>query len=280
VIRSGRPSTSIAIRQTPRRSCRWGLGLVLVAFGAIGAIRDDATPTLAGRVLRVIDGDSLQVQLSSGPMEVRLHAVDTPEYNQPGGREAARALGQRLPRGTAVFIEPVEQDRYARMVAVVYLGDENVNLWLVAQGHAWVYRQYTSERDYCVLEDEARTARRGLWSRPAPDWVAPWDWRRRQRDGSFNPPARAAETLATCLQALRRAPRPAGAPASVPHSTPAPVQGAGCRIKGNIGSSGNRIYHVPGSSSYNATRIDTAKGERWFCSEAEARAAGWRGPSG
>lgn len=54
-------------------------------------------------------------------------------------------------------------------------------------------------------------------------------------------------------------------------------QGAptGCAIKGNIGSSG-KIYHRPGQRDYDATRIDTAKGEAWFCSEAEARAAGFR----
>ncbi len=49
----------------------------------------------------------------------------------------------------------------------------------------------------------------------------------------------------------------------------------GCIIKGNI-SSGGQIYHLPGQENYADTRISTAKGERWFCSEAEARAAGWR----
>jgi len=49
-----------------------------------------------------------------------------------------------------------------------------------------------------------------------------------------------------------------------------------CRIKGNISTGGERIYHVPGQRYYGATRIDVLKGERWFCSEAEARAAGWR----
>lgn len=49
-----------------------------------------------------------------------------------------------------------------------------------------------------------------------------------------------------------------------------------CRIKGNIGSKGERVYHVPGGRFYERTRIDSSKGERWFCSEAEAHAAGWR----
>jgi hypothetical protein len=48
-----------------------------------------------------------------------------------------------------------------------------------------------------------------------------------------------------------------------------------CPIKGNITSSGH-IYHMPWSPWYEKVRIDTAKGERWFCSEREALAAGWR----
>ena len=50
-----------------------------------------------------------------------------------------------------------------------------------------------------------------------------------------------------------------------------------CNIKGNVNiNSGERIYHVPGQDFYSQTKIDPRYGERWFCSEAEARAAGWR----
>ena len=49
-----------------------------------------------------------------------------------------------------------------------------------------------------------------------------------------------------------------------------------CRIKGNISINGERIYHVPGTEWYDETRIDRVKGEKWFCSEEEALAAGWR----
>ncbi|MDX8480445.1 hypothetical protein RFN28_18530 [Mesorhizobium sp. VK24D] len=53
--------------------------------------------------------------------------------------------------------------------------------------------------------------------------------------------------------------------------------GIGCNIKGNISYyGGERIYHVPGQEYYSETRINLLKGERWFCSEAEARSAGWR----
>ena len=60
------------------------------------------------------------------------------------------------------------------------------------------------------------------------------------------------------------------------------IQGLGsasfgsCDIKGNISESGERIYHLPSNRYYDVTGIDESRGERWFCSEAEARAAGWR----
>jgi hypothetical protein len=53
--------------------------------------------------------------------------------------------------------------------------------------------------------------------------------------------------------------------------------GGNCNIKGNVSiNSGERIYHVPGQYYYDATKISFEYGERWFCSEADARAAGWR----
>lgn len=58
---------------------------------------------------------------------------------------------------------------------------------------------------------------------------------------------------------------------------PLSLLGAGCDIKGNISiDSGERIYHVPGQKYYRDTKIRSDYGERWFCSEAEARNAGWR----
>ena len=59
-------------------------------------------------------------------------------------------------------------------------------------------------------------------------------------------------------------------------TAPAPqLSATGCAIKGNISGSG-QIYHMPGQKFYDDTRISPARGERWFCTEAEARAAGWR----
>ena len=59
-------------------------------------------------------------------------------------------------------------------------------------------------------------------------------------------------------------------------SAPVLAQQGNCVIKGNINTQGERIYHVPGQKYYDDTRISASHGERWFCSEEEARAAGWR----
>lgn len=64
-----------------------------------------------------------------------------------------------------------------------------------------------------------------------------------------------------------------GGTALIPHDVYDPA----CTIKGNISiNSGRRIFHVPGQEDYDATIIRYERGERYFCSEAEARAAGWR----
>jgi micrococcal nuclease len=70
---------------------------------------------------------------------------------------------------------------------------------------------------------------------------------------------------------------PAGTGATATRSMPIKnTSGGSCVIKGNISSSGEKIYHLLGCGSYTKTQIDEARGERWFCSESEAQAAGWR----
>jgi endonuclease YncB( thermonuclease family) len=83
-------------------------------------------PTLPGVVTRVIDGDTADVKLASGPIRVRFHAIDTPERDQPGGREATAAL-VALVAGKEVDLEPFEQDAYNRLVARVYVDGIDVN---------------------------------------------------------------------------------------------------------------------------------------------------------
>ena len=59
-------------------------------------------------------------------------------------------------------------------------------------------------------------------------------------------------------------------------TAPPPAAPGKCVIKGNIANEGEKIYHVPGQQFYEVTKITESKGERWFCSESDAVAAGWR----
>jgi micrococcal nuclease len=134
---------------------------------------------IAAVVTSVIDGDTIKVQLTEGPALVRLANIDAPEAVQSGGGAAARALHARV-LSRDVSLHVVERDREQRLVAVVFLGDENVNAWMVKQGHAWADRGSALAQDYCVWEKAARSLRRGLWADKHS--VAPWDWRISQRD--------------------------------------------------------------------------------------------------
>ncbi len=207
--------------------------------------------TLSGHA-RVVDGDTLAV---SG-QRVRLNGIDAPETRQTcarDGRQWACGKASTQAMRTLVGQNPVRceisgRDRYGRAIGTCFVNGRDLQQELVRQGLALAYRKYSTL--YVPDEDEAREAERGLWSG---SFVEPWRWRRQQRSRSNSTQHRQSRT--------------------------APSQGAGkCRIKGNISKSG-RIYHVPGARHYDITRINEARGERWFCNEAEARAAGWR-PAG
>lgn len=213
VVPTSRPLACTLQMGKPRRSFMVLLCLAL-AFGPSACVTPAPAagqPVLVGKVLSVTDGDTIKVQLDSGPITVRFDAIDAPERSQPWGREAYAELARRLKR-QVVGLEVRTQDQYDRLVAVVYLGDENINGWMVRQGHAWAYRQYLSEADYCTWEASARSAQLGLWSLPPQGWYAPWEWRRVQRGegGAFTDFSH--ETAERCVASMRRADRPTQPP--------------------------------------------------------------------
>ena len=224
-------------------ACRLLAGAILAACFAWPA----SSETLSGQA-RVIDGDTFAV----AGQRVRLHGIDAPETRQTCsrdgrkwacGRAATKAM-RRLVGRDPVRCEVRNRDRYGRAVATCFAGGRDLQRQLVRQGLALAYRRYSTR--YVPDEDAARAEGLGLWSGA---FVEPWRWRREAK-------------------ARRRAASPRPQRQAIPGT-------GSCAIKGNISRNG-RIYHVPGAEHYDRTRIDTSKGERWFCSEAEARAAGWR----
>ncbi|MDA8954243.1 thermonuclease family protein, partial [Pseudomonadales bacterium] len=146
--------------------------LPFVASAAMGQ-------TLFGKVTRVVDGDTIAFKVHDGPIEkVRLADIDTPERDQPWGTEATTALRQ-WSMSKPARIEVVDTDRYGRLVATLWVDDENINRRLVKEGHAWVYRKYLRDTSLIKLEARAKLTRTGLWS--SNKAIKPSDWRRGQR---------------------------------------------------------------------------------------------------
>ncbi|MCH7835536.1 MAG: thermonuclease family protein [Chloroflexi bacterium] len=215
-------------------------------------------PTPAGLedalVIRVIDGDTIDVLIGGREFRVRYIGIDTPETVDPRrpvecfGREASER-NRRLVEGKTVGLERdvSETDRFGRLLRYVWMDPSTgsgqalmVNARLLEEGYA-AATAFPPDIRYAelfsALETQARAQGRGLWGpacatpQPSPMVDGPCDF----------------------------------------SGTGEPV------IKGNISlSTGEKIYHVPGGEFYDRTVIDEAKGERWFCTEAEAVAAGWR----
>lgn len=133
---------------------------------------------LVGRISHVKDGDSLILDVGGQEVEIRLHGVDAPEWKQPHGEEAKRAL-KSLVLGRRVGVDAITIDSYDRTVGIVFLQQRNINLEMVQTGNAWWYRRYA--RDDSALqqaEAQAKVNHIGLWRQANP--IPPWDWRRRQ----------------------------------------------------------------------------------------------------
>jgi endonuclease YncB( thermonuclease family) len=128
---------------------------------------------------RVIDGDTLQV----GKTRVRMLGIDAPEkrqrclkHSQPYncGLDAKEQLAA-LVQNKVVVCNVSGYDRYKRSVAECFLSKVNLNSWMVENGWALAYRQYSDK--YILEEGSAKAAKKGIW---ASDFVAPWDYRHKR----------------------------------------------------------------------------------------------------
>ncbi|WP_184408488.1 thermonuclease family protein [Xanthomonas sp. 3075] len=206
-----------------------------------------AAVALVGRVT-VTDGDTITLAHT----RIRLWGIDAPESAQqctsrdgtawPCGRRSAAALDAYVIDKT-VHCQPKDTDRYGRIVAECFVQGQSVNGWMVRAGWAVAYRQYATA--FVADERVAQGQKRNIWQGA---FQMPVDYRRGKRN---QPTARASAKVQTL------------APGN-------------CAIKGNISSTGSKIFHVPGQRDYNRTSISPRKGERFFCSAQEAINAGWR----
>ena len=156
------------------------LWLVVAFCSFVGIAQAD---TLSGRVVAVHDGDTITVlDASRTQHKIRLAGIDAPESKQAFGGRSKQNLSN-LVYNRQVTVNWQKYDRYGRTVGVVLVDGHNVNIEQVRTGMAWWYRQYARDQSpadrslYEAAENDARTAKRGLWVDTNP--VPPWEWRRR-----------------------------------------------------------------------------------------------------
>ena len=181
------------------------LGMI---FTAVAGIVSAAPLESVVGVASVIDGDTIEIHGT----QIRLYGIDAPERGQlcqrPTGENwrcgqiAALELVSFID-GAPITCTPNVIDRHGRLVAVCSAAGHDLNARMVAEGWAVAYRQYS--KDYIPLEEDARSAKKGIWSG---SFVMPWEWRRGVR---------------------------------VNAKSAAPEGGLACAIKGNINSRGDRI---------------------------------------
>jgi len=187
---------------------------------------------------RIIDGDTLDI----AGERIRLHGIDAPEKDQTCSID-----GQKWACGVAAWGYLVQllagqivtcdpRDIDQYGRTVAVCFADHQDINATMVAEGWALAYQEYSLNYVPQERGAQAAGLGMWQG---DFVPPWDWRR-----------------GTKLEGSGVVPE--------------------CAIKGNIARDGERIYHVPSGRYYGVTVINLGAGERWFCTEAEAVAAGWR----
>jgi len=213
-------------------------------------------------VPKIIEGDQIQI----GNSRFRLGGIDAPSVDQL----CLNHTGERWTCGVAARDELIKHadnktwtchtrqvvDRRGRTVARCEVDGEDIQKWMVRNG--WALSYVRVSHDYDEDEKAAREAKAGMWQGA---FIAPWDWRARNKKTAILGAAKPVENANTTLLA--------SASGSV---APSPD----CTIKGNVNRAGECIYHQPTSRWYAKIKMQISKGTRWFCSVDEAEAAGCR----
>ena len=156
------------------------LAVSICAVMSGGALANSTPTTLEGLPV-IVDADTVKL---SGE-KIRFRAIDAPETKQVCqdadgadylcGVAATEALKQKIGDNT-IRCEIEGRGTYGRALGECYQGEVNLSQWLVLNGHALAYRRYSTR--YVQEEDEARSAKRGMW---AGTFEKPWKWRKKNR---------------------------------------------------------------------------------------------------
>ena len=149
--------------------------------------------TVTGTVTKVSDGDTIHLTTPEQTiLKVRLYGIDAPETDkidhktgkvnipgQPYGDESWKALESKI-MGKKVKVDILDIDKYRRMVGIIYLNDRNINLEMIREGYAEAFIEYLKEpyrSEFLKVEQEARSAKKGIWS--LTEYERPGEFRKR-----------------------------------------------------------------------------------------------------
>jgi endonuclease YncB( thermonuclease family) len=235
------------------RLWRW-LGLVLavpvVLLGGYRALVASSQEPGAGHSTRVIDGDTLEVD----GVTIQLYGIEAPELGQlcksddeqsHCGVEAALALRKLVTvSGQELHCSPwgggpPQRTADGALLEVCQIGDQDVAQVMLRSGYGVV--PPGSFPDYVEAEKAAKDGHLGIWHS---HFEMPWVWRAGKADPSHKVTAR-----------------------------------RDCNVKGTLSAAGLRVYYVPTDPEYQQITVDPKHGGRLFCSDEEARLAGWTRPA-
>lgn len=140
--------------------------------------------TLKGRVVRIADGDTVTVlDANDTQHRIRLQGIDAPESHQGFGAKSKKSLSMMIfDKDVTVVCD--KTDQYGRLVGKIWWEGTDINPEQIRAGMAWHYKDYEREQStedrevYALAENEAWTARRGLWADSNP--VQPSEFRKRE----------------------------------------------------------------------------------------------------
>jgi len=120
---------------------------------------------------RVIDGDTIEVEMKGKPVRVRYKGIDCPEISQKGGQEATNANKKMIGSNVTIITDSQTDGGYGRLAANVQDGDSTISEELVRQGYCHAYGP-----EYKDIEETAKVYKEGIWKDDNPQ--SPSEYRR------------------------------------------------------------------------------------------------------
>lgn len=219
----------------------------------------------SGKVVAIVDSTVIDVEMNGQVVRVKYYGIEAPSVSSESGDSSAFNFNRFLVAGQTIEMEaaPEQTDEDGNLLCFAYVNGDMVNREMLDGGYARVTSSevtYKHLQSFLKAEADAESEQRGLWQ-PAPHDFLDIPYSRTPTTGQ---------------------PFEGG---TLPSFAGMPGIGSICdysettdaAIKGNVDSrTAQRTYYVPGSFFYETIAVSADDGDRWFCTEAEAAAAGWR----